>query len=217
DEGGWHGGGGVHAGIVSCSGRGAASQCRRRRRADNPGEATPLMRTTVLQRRPTCRERHPMTAGKPLTVIRNRTFDELQIGEHIAIEQMRFLAPVSQGESIALRIEVVAKDPATRRVTLACVGTRRGGAAVLEGEADVIVSDERIEGGRTSLPEIRGDATGRPGLQQLLAHVATLEPIPVAVVHPCDAASLSAALDARDAGLMRPVLVAPRARLEAVA
>jgi phosphotransacetylase len=39
----------------------------------------------------------------------------------------------------------------------------------------------------------------------------------VAVVHPCDVPSLSAALDARDAGLIVPVLVAPRARLESVA
>lgn len=36
-------------------------------------------------------------------------------------------------------------------------------------------------------------------------------------MHPCDALSLGAALDARDAGLILPILVAPRARLEAVA
>ena len=39
----------------------------------------------------------------------------------------------------------------------------------------------------------------------------------MAVVHPTDAVSLSAALDARGAGLIEPVLVGPRARLEAVA
>ncbi|MBA2077258.1 MAG: bifunctional enoyl-CoA hydratase/phosphate acetyltransferase [Rhodanobacter sp.] len=54
-------------------------------------------------------------------------------------------------------------------------------------------------------------------VQRLIAHAVTLAPIQVAVVHPCDGASLSAALDARDAGLIRPTLVAPRARLEAVA
>ncbi|MDR7191996.1 bifunctional enoyl-CoA hydratase/phosphate acetyltransferase [Luteimonas terrae] len=61
------------------------------------------------------------------------------------------------------------------------------------------------------------DAGGNDGLGRLLAHVAALPPVRVAVVHPCDAASLSAALDARDAGLIVPVLVAPRERLEAVA
>jgi phosphotransacetylase len=34
---------------------------------------------------------------------------------------------------------------------------------------------------------------------------------------PCDAPSLSAALEARHAGLIEPVLVGPRVRLEAVA
>src|SRR5690606_17245359 len=39
----------------------------------------------------------------------------------------------------------------------------------------------------------------------------------VAVVHPCDALSLAGALDARAAGLIEPVLVGPRARIEATA
>jgi len=54
-------------------------------------------------------------------------------------------------------------------------------------------------------------------LQRLLAHVAGMPPIRVAVVHPCDALSLEGALDARSAGLVEPVLVAPRAKLEAIA
>jgi phosphate acetyltransferase/phosphate butyryltransferase len=39
----------------------------------------------------------------------------------------------------------------------------------------------------------------------------------MAVVHPCDEVSLSAALDARAAGLIEPVLIGPRARILAVA
>ena len=54
-------------------------------------------------------------------------------------------------------------------------------------------------------------------LQRLLAHVAGLAPIKVAVVHPCDGPSLGGALDARNAGLIDPVLVGPRARIEAAA
>ena len=54
-------------------------------------------------------------------------------------------------------------------------------------------------------------------LQRLLAHVAGMEPIRVAVVHPCDALSLAGALDARSTGLIEPVLVASRAKLESIA
>ena len=39
----------------------------------------------------------------------------------------------------------------------------------------------------------------------------------MAVVYPCDAVSLSAALDAHAAGLIEPVLIGPRERLQAVA
>lgn len=61
------------------------------------------------------------------------------------------------------------------------------------------------------------DTHGNDGLGRLLTHVASLESIRVAVVHPCDAPSLSGALDAWRNGLIDPILVGPRARIEAVA
>ena len=62
-----------------------------------------------------------------------------------------------------------------------------------------------------------GQAAGNEGLLHLLAHVAGKAAIRVAVVHPCDALSLSATLEARAEGLIEPILVAPRPKLEAVA
>ena len=56
-----------------------------------------------------------------------------------------------------------------------------------------------------------------PGLDTLIGHAAGHDPIRVAVVHPCDGLSLRAALDAHHAGLIDPVLVAPRTRLEQAA
>ncbi len=131
-------------------------------------------------------------------------------------QSLRFLAPVSVGDTLTIVVEVTAVDRASRRVRLSCRATRQDGAAVIEGEAEVIAPNERIEFSRTALPEVRLSA-GRGGLQRLLDHVSTLAAIPVAVVHPCDATSLAAALDARAAGLIEPVLVAPQARLRAVA
>lgn len=69
----------------------------------------------------------------------------------------------------------------------------------------------------TGQPAHRKDANGNDGLARLLDHVADLAPVRAAIVHPCDALSLAAALDVRDAGLVEPVLVAPRARLDAAA
>ena len=132
-------------------------------------------------------------------------------------QTLRFLAPVRIGDRLAIQVTVVATDPATRGVTLACTCTNQDGDVVIEGEAEVIAPDERIECSRATLPEIRLDVAGNDGLERLLARVAPMQAIRVAVVHPCDEASLSAALDARDAGLIEPVLVAPRDKLEATA
>ena len=51
----------------------------------------------------------------------------------------------------------------------------------------------------------------------LLGLARPLGAILVAVVHPCDATSLAAALDARAIGIIEPILVAPRAKLERIA
>jgi len=51
----------------------------------------------------------------------------------------------------------------------------------------------------------------------MLDLVRGLEAVRAAAVHPCDRLSLSSVIEARDAGLVVPVLVAPRARIEAVA
>ncbi len=55
------------------------------------------------------------------------------------------------------------------------------------------------------------------GYEMLMDACKTLEPIKVAVVHPCDDASLTSAIDAAKAGLIIPLLVGPVARIRAVA
>jgi phosphate acetyltransferase len=53
--------------------------------------------------------------------------------------------------------------------------------------------------------------------QRLLDFCKTLPPTPTAVAHPCDESSLKGAVDAARLGLIIPILVGPRARIEAVA
>ena len=53
--------------------------------------------------------------------------------------------------------------------------------------------------------------------ERLLAHAASLAPVITAVAHPCDEASLRGAVDAAKKGLITPILVGPKARIEAVA
>ena len=52
---------------------------------------------------------------------------------------------------------------------------------------------------------------------RLIEHCRTLAPMPTAVAHPCDRSSLEGALEAARKGLIEPILVGPRARIEATA
>ena len=55
------------------------------------------------------------------------------------------------------------------------------------------------------------------GIDRLIAYVQSMEPLRIAVVHPCDALSLGGAIDAQRAGIIEPVLVAPTKKLHKVA
>lgn len=55
------------------------------------------------------------------------------------------------------------------------------------------------------------------GAQRLIQDARKLDAVRMAVVHPCDVLSLSGALDAHNAGFILPVLVAPVAKLHAIA
>ena len=138
-------------------------------------------------------------------------------GTQYVSQNLRLLGAVRPGDRLTVQMQVSSKDTATHHVTLDCTCTSQEGVAIFQGQVEVVAPTERIERTRTALPEIHPDAQGRTGLQHLLAHVAHLQPIRVAVAHPCDVPSLSAALEARHAGLIEPVLVGPRGRLEAVA
>ena len=67
---------------------------------------------------------------------------------------------------------------------------------------------------RTTALPVDVNIENRPSPFDALLKAATiLGPIPAAVVHPCDALSLRAALEAAASGLIQPILVGPRARI----
>jgi phosphate acetyltransferase len=53
--------------------------------------------------------------------------------------------------------------------------------------------------------------------EALIARCKAMVPVPCAVAHPCDESSLRGAVEAGQMGLMKPILVGPKARIEAVA
>src|SRR5471030_247335 len=108
-------------------------------------------------------------------------------------QTLRFLLPVRVGDTLTVRVTVSTRDAATKRLKLACDCVNQNGKTVIEGEAEVIAPTESIVRPRSTLPELR--LLRADGLAQLLDHVQALGSLRVAVVHPCDELSLTAALD----------------------
>ena len=138
-------------------------------------------------------------------------------GTVYAGQTLKFHAPVRVGDTLKISVTVTARDEAKQRLVLDCNCTNQDGKTVISGEATVLAPTERIERPRGTLPQVRIAIAQGDDLVRLVQHVRPLGRIRVAVVHPCDDVSLSAAIDAHAAGLIEPVLVGPRARIEAVA
>ena len=138
-------------------------------------------------------------------------------GSRCARHSLRFLAALVAGDTLTLTATVIAKDAASGEVTLALAGTRNDGQTVLEGEAVVVAPTAPMAFSRGTLPTLRLDAPESAVSAAWVERVRPLGTVKMAVVHPCSASALLAAREATDAGLIEPVLVAPRARLEALA
>jgi len=61
----------------------------------------------------------------------------------------------------------------------------------------------------------RTSGTGK--YEQLLARCRSLDPVPTAVAHPCEATALAGAIDAAENGLIVPILVGPAGKIEEIA
>ena len=138
-------------------------------------------------------------------------------GSRCVRHSLRFLATLTAGDTLTLTATVTAKDAASGEVTLALGGTRDDGQTVLEGEAVVVAPAAPMAFSRGTLPTLRLDAPESAVSAAWVERVRPLGTVRMAVVHPCSASALLAAREATDAGLIEPVLVAPRAKLEALA
>ncbi len=130
-------------------------------------------------------------------------------------QTLSFKAPVRVGDTIDVRIAVNAKLPRGRLV-LACTCTNQHGKIAIEGEARVIAPDRKIRRPRVVLPEVHLHVQGAQ-YARLIAATRELPAIVTAVVHPCDALSLTGALEAAGREIIVPILIGPRAKIEAAA
>lgn len=131
-----------------------------------------------------------------MTSIENRPFDEIAVGD-----------------MIGLHGRVVAKDAARHLVTLDCTAARAGRVHAGAGHA----RGTSPAGQLAAAPGAAESDEQAPRFRALIDAAAGLPPACTAVVHPCDTLSLTGALEAAGKGMIVPVLVGPRAKIEAAA
>lgn len=138
----------------------------------------------------------------PGTIYLNQNFD--------------FRAPVNLGDTVTVRVTVAQKSDKHHHVTLDCLCTNQDGQTVIEGQALVIAPTEKVHRPRVILPEVHLIERGAR-FNALIQSAASLPAVRTAIVHPCDVLSLSGALEAADKGMIVPVLIGPKDKIEAAA
>jgi phosphate acetyltransferase len=135
----------------------------------------------------------------------------------ISLEQtLRFLRPVTIGDTVTVSVTAAAKDPERHRISFDCRCVNQRGEDVIDGTAKVIAPTEKVRRPQVALPEVHVHEHGVFS-RELIARTEALEPIRMAVVHPVDRDALLGAIQAAQAGLIIPVLVGPEDRIRSVA
>ena len=131
-------------------------------------------------------------------------------------QSLKFWRPVSVGDTLTVTVTCREKYEHNYHLVLECVANNQDGLKVIDGTAEVQAPTEKIRRARVNLPEITvSDKELR--YQHLISLTAGLEPVRIAVAHPCDTESLAGPLQAAEEGLVVPVLVGPEAKIRAVA
>jgi len=131
-------------------------------------------------------------------------------------QSLNFWRPVGIGDTLTITVTCAQKYEHNHHIIFDCMAVNQDGLKVIDGTAEVQAPTEKIKRHRVSLPEVTiSDRELR--YHHLVSITQGLDPIPISVAHPCDAESLRGPLQARDAGLVRPVLVGPESRIRAVA
>jgi phosphate acetyltransferase len=130
-------------------------------------------------------------------------------------QSMRLNRAINVGDVISTTLTVREKRPDTKTVVLDWESVDQAGEKVMSGVAEVIAPTEKIQGEVGELPEVK--LRRHEKYDALIARCRAFAPVTTAVVYPCDAPSLSAAMDAAELGLIAPLLVGPAGKIRAVA
>jgi phosphate acetyltransferase len=131
-------------------------------------------------------------------------------------QSLSFRRPVGLGDKVSVRVTVKEKITEKKQILLECECLNQDGECIIIGEARVIAPSEKVRRPRVILPEVHLHEHGAH-YQKLLESTKDISPIRVAVVHPCDEISLLGAIEAKNQGVIEPILIGPKDKITAIA
>lgn len=136
-------------------------------------------------------------------------------GTVLLAQDLKFLRASSVDDTLVVTLTVASKDEKSRQLVIDCGCVNQNGEDVLSGTVTVKAPLEKISRPRVELPQIRFSRHER--FETLIQESAQDEPPLTAVVHPCSAAAIGAAIEAADARLIKPLLVGPETKIRKAA
>ncbi len=134
----------------------------------------------------------------------------------IYLEQdMKFKKPVRIGDKLTTSVVVRSKRPDKPIVTFDCTCVNDNGETVLDGIATVLAPTKKISVHRPDMPEV--EIQTHDFYRATIDDCLRMPPVRTAVVHPVQADVMEAVAQAAAERLIVPVLIGPRARIEAAA
>ncbi len=122
-------------------------------------------------------------------------------------QELRFRRPVAPGDTITTTVTAKEKRDDKKIVVFDTRCTNQNGEEVLCGTATVMAPVEKLILPRMPLPQVTLQRRSR--FDAYLAQARALPPLRTGIVHPCSGEAIAAAAEARDEGLIEPVLFGP--------
>ncbi|WP_153770597.1 bifunctional enoyl-CoA hydratase/phosphate acetyltransferase [Labrenzia sp. CE80] len=129
-------------------------------------------------------------------------------------QTLAFHRRVAVGDSLTVRVKVTAKKP-NEMLDLETTVSTEAGDLVASGMAEVVAPKQQIEFDASELPALLIERHRH--FNRLVTLAKTLPALPTAVVAPDDTSSLEGATLAAREGLIEPILIGARDRIEAAA
>jgi len=134
----------------------------------------------------------------------------IYLGQDIA-----FKKPVRIGDTIVVSVSVRSKATDKPIVTMDCSCINQKGEVVAEGTATVIAPTEKMRLPRPDAADV--EIQNHDRYHAIMLSCRGLKSVITAIIHPVKAEAIEAAADAARENLIIPILVGPRARIQAAA